>query len=536
MYTFIKTFLLTFILAIGVCFEGMATSDIIYFEDGKQPYFENTDYEVWVMSILNEQDNAYVNLSILPKKRFRHRTYYKLKKSDRTDIASALDLKLIESDSTEVIGVLPFVGLDKGWAEVGKKPDFFDNGLIETSANLEDKEINHITLKFGGHISPNTRKISLEQNGDDKYFSFKEIRVALPYHKEWERKYFSEKELITLIDSSSDPICGIYEQDTIRYACVPDGNSYKLVRMNNSDDMIWRFGDIRASFYHTAIPGAFKGVYRNIYTKEYKKGYSFILNGDFLEIIGKYREPGYMLGDIYVPSQEKESHETYTKIYPISCETGISACSKEQWSGSGFALLDGYIVTNYHVAAGADNIEVLGIDGDFNKKYKAKVIGTDKVSDIALLKIEGTYNSEYWNSIPYAIKSRMSEVGESVFALGYPLIGTMGDEVKLTTGIISARSGFKGDVTNYQISVPIQPGNSGGPMFDENGNIVGIVCAKHESAENVGYAIKTSYLFNLIESVVNLKIVPQTNVLNGLTLKNQVKLIRDYTLLIKCTK
>lgn len=130
----------------------------------------------------------------------------------------------------------------------------------------------------------------------------------------------------------------------------------------------------------------------------------------------------------------------------------------------------------------------------------------------------------------------MSEVGESVYALGYPLIETMGEEVKLTTGIISARSGFEGDVTNYQISTPIQPGNSGGPMLDEKGNLVGIICAKHQGAENVGYAIKPSCLYNLIESIANLNIIPKGTELKGLSLKNQVKLIRDYTFLIKCSK
>lgn len=69
-------------------------------------------------------------------------------------------------------------------------------------------------------------------------------------------------------------------------------------------------------------------------------------------------------------------------------------------------------------------------------------------------------------------------------------------------------------------------------MFDDKGNLVGIVCAKYKGAENVGYAIKPSYLFNLIESAANLNIVPKGTELKGLSLKNQVKLIRDYIFLI----
>ena len=82
--------------------------------------------------------------------------------------------------------------------------------------------------------------------------------------------------------------------------------------------------------------------------------------------------------------------------------------------------------------------------------------------------------------------------------LGYPLTSTMGNEIKATSGIISSQSGYKGDEILYQISAPIQPGNSGGPVFDLNGNVVGIVCAHHTQAENVGYAIKTKHLMELL--------------------------------------
>ncbi len=80
----------------------------------------------------------------------------------------------------------------------------------------------------------------------------------------------------------------------------------------------------------------------------------------------------------------------------------------------------------------------------------------------------------------------MSDVGETVYVSGYPLRATMGDEIKLTNGI---KSGFQGDITNYQISVPVQPGNSDGPLPDSNGNVTGVISAKHIGAENVSYAV-----------------------------------------------
>ena len=110
----------------------------------------------------------------------------------------------------------------------------------------------------------------------------------------------------------------------------------------------------------------------------------------------------------------------------------------------------------------------------------------------------------------------------------------MGNEIKLTNGIISSRSGYEGDVTLYQISAPIQPGNSGGPMFDMKGRIVGVVCAKHGGAENASYAIKTSYLKNLVESVASASILPTSTVPMDKELKNQVKRVKNFVYMIKC--
>jgi S1-C subfamily serine protease len=109
----------------------------------------------------------------------------------------------------------------------------------------------------------------------------------------------------------------------------------------------------------------------------------------------------------------------------------------------------------------------------------------------------------------------------------------MGDEVKLTNGIISSKTGFQGDVTSYQISVPIQPGNSGGPLFDENGNIVGIINAKHAQAENASYAVKTTYLTNLIESLPNPPTTQTVNSLENKKLSQQVETVKIFIYIIE---
>ena len=98
----------------------------------------------------------------------------------------------------------------------------------------------------------------------------------------------------------------------------------------------------------------------------------------------------------------------------------------------------------------------------------------------------------------FNISPSVSDVGTSAYALGYPLRSTMGDEIKLTDGIISAKTGFQGDISTYQISVPIQPGNSGGPLFNKDGTIIGITSSGHTGAQNANYAIKTNYLYILL--------------------------------------
>ena len=222
-----------------------------------------------------------------------------------------------------------------------------------------------------------------------------------------------------------------------------------------------------------------------------------------------------------------------TTMYANAARKAQEEAKPTEWTGTGFALTNNYIVTNNHVVEGAKTISIQGINGDFNNKYSAEVVTTDKHNDLAIIKVKGVNISSA--SIPYAVKTSTSEVGEEVFVLGYPLTSTMGEEIKLTTGVISSKTGFQGDVSIYQISAPIQPGNSGGPLFDSKGNVVGIVSAKHKGAENVGYAIKTSYLKNLMESAVSTNILPQANKMAGQNLSGKVKLAKNYVYYITCS-
>ena len=216
-------------------------------------------------------------------------------------------------------------------------------------------------------------------------------------------------------------------------------------------------------------------------------------------------------------------------------EAARKAAEPDDWSGTGFALKEGYIVTNYHVIDGAERISVKGVNGNFNSAYSASVVCHDANHDLAIIKITDSRFPGF-ERIPYQVKTNSSEVGEDVYVLGYPLTATMGDEIKYTTGVISSKTGFQGDISLYQISAPIQPGNSGGPLFDSKGSLIGIVSSKHSGAENVGYAIKTSYLQSLIDSRISSSIIPSTSSVATLRRTEQIKSIQKCVFMIQCSR
>lgn len=323
----------------------------------------------------------------------------------------------------------------------------------------------------------------------------------------------------TRIDSNNDGICGIYETtstDDNKYtlACIKVNGEYKVIYLNSVESLKnWRIGDVKAVLLPSATPGLFKAEWR-MANKRINSNCYISFDGATMSVI--------LDGD----------KTLYIKMYPNQSSQS-SASSSNEWSGTGFALKDGYIVTNYHVVENAKSISIKGVKGDFTQSFAATVVASDKINDLAIIKISDTSFTGF-GQIPYSISSSISDVGEDIFVLGYPLTSTMGDEIKLTTGVVSSKTGFQGDVALYQISAPIQPGNSGGPLFDKKGNIIGIVSAKHVGAENVGYAIKASYLRNLIESALNTSIIPTSNSVSSLPLTGKVKSEKNFVFYIEC--
>jgi len=170
-------------------------------------------------------------------------------------------------------------------------------------------------------------------------------------------------------------------------------------------------------------------------------------------------------------------------------------------SGTGFLITEkGHIVTAGHVVEGGARLAVSTSRG----VTPAKLVHVDKANDIAILKMAGVFRP-----LPVSASSAV-KMGDSVFTIGFPNIQMQGRNPKLTRGTISSVSGAQDDPRHFQISVPVQPGNSGGPLIDSSGNVIGLVHAKlDESAtlratgalpENVNYALKSSFILALLEA------------------------------------
>lgn len=198
------------------------------------------------------------------------------------------------------------------------------------------------------------------------------------------------------------------------------------------------------------------------------------------------------------------------------------------WSGSGIAISSNYIATNNHVVSGATNLYVFFPETE--KQYVAEVVKRDETNDLAIIRISDTSFGGF-NSIKYGFKTKPEDVGEEVFVLGYPLISTMGTEIKLTTGVVSSTSGYQGNRNQYQISAPVQSGNSGGPLFNGKGELIGIVSAKHADAENVSYSVKLSYLSQLASGLPGVNLSSSSQ-LSSQPLSNKVKSIKPSVVMI----
>lgn len=359
-------------------------------------------------------------------------------------------------------------------------------------------------------------------------------RAYLKKLKEWELCHTSnakylEKDFIKYFDTNKlDPIEGIwlFSQNGVnlyKSAVKSEKNIFKSTYLQvfdiNNSSLRWTKKPVAGQKGKSTIERAGSS---NLYISSYQGGScNGLLDGT---VINWSCSDGRKLQSI--------------KIYPSTNKRGGINGNGGEWLGNGSGIIiskSGYIITNHHVIEDADDIEVEFIlDGEV-QKFNAEIVQSDKVNDLAIIKILDV-NFDGVDEPPYNFKTRSSDVGTKVYAFGYPMaLSIMGKEMKVTDGIISSKTGFEGDITKYQITAPIQGGNSGGPLFDDKGNLIGINTAKLnvEIADNVGYSVKTSYVLNLIDILPKSIDLPSNKKLVSLPLTEQIKQISKYVVLVK---
>ncbi len=310
------------------------------------------------------------------------------------------------------------------------------------------------------------------------------------------------------------------------------------------------------------------GLYPNNYIREYpmgpKEAFPYVKRSKGVRIKNNivYVVENFMLNDnnILHGSNNNNSSNSSNSQYQVEIEQeylyvrekftfqnseDIKPIVKNIISGSGSIISEsGLVVTNYHVIE--DRSDILVYLPQINREFNADLILKDKNNDLAILKLQEFKFSEIFsNPIPFIVStSSSSRLGEDVFTLGFPLGEILGKTSKFSSGKINSLFGIQDDPRVYQISNPIQPGNSGGPLFNSKGEFIGIVFSSlnaklfFENADiipqNVNFAIKSDYLLNLISLLPDEKeISNRKNSLSSLPIEKQIELIQPFIVNVK---
>lgn len=240
-------------------------------------------------------------------------------------------------------------------------------------------------------------------------------------------------------------------------------------------------------------------------------------NNNITELIGEIKKTSDKVDQI---NDQLKSNGNTTNMKPLP---------NPDYRATGF-LIDGqgYIITNAHVVR---RLKTIYVESNKGKYYKAVSIHTDPGADLAILKITDTAFKTI-TALPYSIKKSNSDLGETIFTLGYPK-----NEIVYGEGYLSAKSGNDGDSTAYQISVSANPGNSGGPVINKNGEIIAIITSKNSTADGVVYAAKSRNIFRMLDAVKkdsNIQTIklPNSNGLKGLERVQQVKKMEEFVFMV----
>lgn len=438
-------------------------------------------------------------------------------------------------------------------SDYAKKNSICDIAIVYVNAQYEEKTLSNLELVFSScddsryyfRFANNLDFLDQFERGVAYYWEKqfgefhrrvfeREGKFSLKqYPTEWDEKKLRE---YFLTKKSYDLLEGLYEQIKFSDDYLKE-SKFKLGILKNNDyeytiiyvegalnPVDWKEGEEKGKIYRTNT--------ENLYTVYWRMGNKV----ENKNVLCKIDDNNLLNFDF--STQNNTQVSKFVKLLPISPKKGKN--NEEQLglikSGTAFAISEkGYLITSQHIIENTDSIIIKVKENNIFNKYKCEVVLQDKTNDLCVLKISDIKFKDF-TKIPFVIRKNNADVGERVITLGYPMRDAMGDELKLTDGIISSKTGFQGDVATYQISVPVQPGNSGGPLFDKNGNLLGIICAKLTQGDNVTYAVKANILPNLLSLLPTSIKLNEKNVLNKKELTEQIKILEKFVFIIEAFK
>lgn len=213
-------------------------------------------------------------------------------------------------------------------------------------------------------------------------------------------------------------------------------------------------------------------------------------------------------------------------ISDISAETSGPA----DFAGTAVAISpEGYVITSYHMVRNARRIV---LENKTLGTFAAEKWVTNPALDLAILKVDSA-TALHFQSLPLTISQQLSRLGEEVYTMGFPR-----EDLVYGQGAISAMTGFNSDTSAYQISIPVNPGNSGAPLFDSQGNLVGLISGKNIRQEGTAFAIKSDKIAGYIASLddsLGFKL-QKKNQLKGLKRTDQISRAEPYVFMVKVYK
>ena len=457
---------------------------------------------------------------------------------------------------------------------------YHKNGNLKQVRNFNDKGTETGTAKYYYESGKLWKEIDYE-NGrvkDNTYIEYNEDGTKSRLFEEefvnnssdWDL-YTSDKSVATIVDGKFE-LMATTREGTARYINHSiNGNDYVIeavislaeIKDNDRVGLIYGFKDWQnyhyfavskkyiyvGSFFEGVRSISIDGMYCSAIDPTHDLNIKILSTGDkdYFSINGEiqYKDDANKLyGNNFgfiVSGKAKVKVDRFT-IKEInssgSASSGVETAPSDKdikATGSGIIFsTSGYILTNYHVIENSNKFVVELNTPSGKVSYNTELILQDKENDLAVIKIK----DDQFKDLPpinYSFKENGSlDVGGSVFTIGYPhALSGMGKEAKFTDGKISSKTGYNGSMNSFQTSIPVQPGNSGGPVFNDSGQLIGVINATFRSADNVSYAIKLNYIRNIIE-LLNEKVeIPASNSLASLSLEEKVKVLTNYVVLIK---